>query len=136
MITKKRAVARAIADVSSGLVLATVDVMVPPERVFRAVTSDEVTRWWGAPDLYQTTSWTGDLRVGGAWRAEGKGADGSPFHVEGTFLEIDAPRKVVMTWKPVWEQGHETTLAYLLEPIEGGTRVTVRHEGFGARVES
>lgn len=132
----KRAVARAIADVNAGIVLATVDVMVPPERVFRALSSDEITKWWGAPDMYQTTSFSGDVRPGGAWRCEGKGADGSGFSVEGRYLEVDPPRKLVQTWKPSWDDGPETTFTYHLEAIEGGTRLTLHHTGFGANAAS
>jgi uncharacterized protein YndB with AHSA1/START domain len=100
------------------------------------VASEEVARWWGSDDLYWTTSWTGDLRVGGRWRSEGKGKDGQPFHVEGEFLEIDPPHRLVHTWQPVWEPGETTTVSYRLEAITTGTRVTIRHEGFGARADS
>jgi uncharacterized protein YndB with AHSA1/START domain len=125
--------ARAIADLDAGVVLATVDIAAPPERVFRALTTDEVTKWWGSDEMYRTTSFTSDLRVGGKWRSDGKGADGSPFFVEGEYLEIDPPRKLVQTWRPQWEPDlPPTTITYRLEPIDGGTRVTVRHEGFGA----
>ncbi len=124
--------ARAVADLEKGTILATVEIKAPIERVFRAVTSDEITRWWGSPELYQSTSYKADLRVGGRWRTEGRGADGSAFHVEGEFLEIDPPRKVVHTWNPVWDPNtHGTRVTWLLEPIEGGTRLLVRHEGFG-----
>jgi uncharacterized protein YndB with AHSA1/START domain len=47
--------------------------------------------------------------------------------------EIDAPRRLVQTWKPTWGDGTVTTLTYLLEPIDGGTRLTVRHTGFDGR---
>src|SRR6185437_2284594 len=77
-----------------------------------------------------------ELRKGVAWRASGRGADGSPFVVEGAFVEIDPPRKLVMTWKPGWDGGHTTTLTYRLEPTDRGTRVTVRHEGFAGRPEA
>jgi hypothetical protein len=41
----------------------------PPERVFRALTTDEVERWWGHPDYYRSTDWKVDLRVQGQWSA-------------------------------------------------------------------
>lgn len=128
--------ARAIADLSSGTILATVDIAVPAERVFQALTTELVTQWWGSPETYQTTAWQADLRVGGRWRATGRGADGAPFAVEGEYLEIDRPRRLVQTWKPDWDGGNVTTLTYNLEPIEGGTRLTLRHEGFAGRPES
>ena len=133
----RRARARAIADVTSGTILASVEIAATPERVFRAITApDEIVRWWGQDDVYRTTKWDSDFRVNGRWRAEGVGADGVPFSVEGEFLEIDPPRKLVQTWKPQWDGGHATKVSYVLEPIDSGTRVVVRHEGFGARADS
>jgi uncharacterized protein YndB with AHSA1/START domain len=122
--------ARAIADLSEGAILATVDVGAPLERVFQALASSEVTAWWGSDDLYRTTEWTGEARVGGPWQARGVGADGHTFGVGGEFLEVDAPHTLTYTWKPDWDGGKVTTVRYRLDPIEGGTRVTIRHVGF------
>jgi uncharacterized protein YndB with AHSA1/START domain len=127
---------RAVADISEGLILATVEIAAPPERVFRALASEELVKWWGSADTYRTTKWTGELRVGGAWRTEGIGADGKPFSVGGEFVEIDAPRKLVQTWRPDWDGGNVTTLTYRLEPIPSGTRLTLRHVGFTGRPDS
>jgi uncharacterized protein YndB with AHSA1/START domain len=125
-----KAKATAVADVNEGVVLARVEIAVPPERVFQALTTEELTKWWGADDQYRTTGFAIDLRPGGRWRTDGRGADGSDFHVEGEVLEVDRPKRLVQTWKPSWEPGPPSTIAYTLEPIEGGTRVTVRHSGF------
>lgn len=129
--------ARAIADAGSGIILATVEIVAPPERVFRALTTpDEIVRWWGSDEAYRMTGWTADLRVGGRWRAEGRGADGQPFAVEGEFLEVDPPHKLVQTWKPGWLEGQIKTLAYRLEATAEGTRLIVRHEGFARHPEA
>jgi len=48
-------VARAITD--GEIVLATVDVGAPPDRVFRALMTDECERWWGMPGVYTTEAW-------------------------------------------------------------------------------
>ena len=126
--------ARAVADVKSGSIVATVEIAATPDRVFRALMSPEVARWWGAEGFYRVTDWTADLRAGGAWAASGKGADGKEFQVKGRILEFDPPRKVVKTWNYDWEgAGDETTLIYQLEPIKGGTRLQVLHSGFGDR---
>ncbi|HSN25429.1 MAG TPA: SRPBCC domain-containing protein, partial [Kofleriaceae bacterium] len=45
-------------------------------------------------------------------------------------LEVAAPHRLVQTWKPSWDPGSATKIIYTLEPIDGGTRVTVRHSGF------
>jgi len=132
MSTLEHSAARAIADVSQGMLLATIDILATPERVFRAVTSEELTRWWGSEDTYRTTKWSGDVRVGGTWRTEGVGRDGKPFSVHGQFLAVEPPRKLVQTWRYDWDQTDSvTTITWRFEPIEGGTRVIVRHEGFG-----
>jgi len=130
--------ARALADLDAGVVLATVEIAVPAERVFRALTNPrELMQWWGSPETYRAHAWEADFRVGGKWRVDGKGADGHPYSVSGHFLEIDAPRRVVQTWQHDWDANHpETKLTYTLDEIPGGTRVTVRHEGFVARSEA
>ena len=124
--------ARAVADVTAGMLLASIEIKASPERVFRALASEEIAAWWGSSDKYRVTEWSGELKVGGRWRSVGVGVDGKPFEVSGEFLVIDPPRKLVQTWAPKWVDGPATTLTYLLDAIEGGTRITIRHEGFGA----
>lgn len=133
---KTKSNARAIADLSAGTILAEVSIAAPPERVFSALASAEVTKWWGSDDSYRTTGWEGDVRVGGHYRATGVGNDGKAFGVRGEYLEVDPPRRLVQTWEPDWDEGSRTTVTYLLEAIQGGTRVTLRHTGFGERRES
>ncbi|HEY3667400.1 MAG TPA: SRPBCC domain-containing protein [Polyangiaceae bacterium] len=127
--------AKAVADVTRGMLLAAIEIAAPPERVFQAVTSDELVRWWGSADTYRTTRWTGDVRVGGAWRADYAPNGGRPFSTQGEFQELDAPRLFVQTWRYVdadWDpSGRVTTITWRFEPTETGTRVLVRHEGFG-----
>lgn len=121
---------RSVADLAEGAIVATVEIEAPPERVYRALASEEIVEWWGADGLYHTTEWTGDVKPGGRWRSDGVGADGKPFSVGGEYLETDPPRKLVHTWNPDWDPGQPTVVTYRLEAIEGGTRVTVRHSGF------
>jgi uncharacterized protein YndB with AHSA1/START domain len=124
--------ARAVVDVGAGTVVTSVEIAVPPERVFGALTDPhQVVSWWGSAETYRTEAWSADLRVGGRWQARGRSADGKPYSVGGEFLEVDPPRKLVQTWNYDWDGGHSTVLAYELEAIAGGTRMTVRHSGFG-----
>jgi uncharacterized protein YndB with AHSA1/START domain len=122
--------ARALADLDEGLILATITIAAPPERVFRAISSDEVAKWWGSDQAYRVTRWTSDFRVAGLWRSEGKGADGTAFSVQGEFLEIDPPHKLVQTWSYDWGDKHVTKLTYRLLATPEGTKLTIRHEGF------
>jgi len=123
--------ARAIADVAKRSVLARVEIAAPPERVWKAITED-VAKWWGSDELYRTTNHTVELRRGGAFRSDGIGRDGHAFHVSGEILELDPPRKYVTTWQPSWSTEPASQVAYLLEPIATGTRVTVEHSGFAS----
>lgn len=124
--------ARAAADLAEGEILASVEIPAPPERVFRALASTEIVEWWVRPRVFDTREWTADLRVGGSWRASGLG-NGRPYVLEGEFLEIDPPRRLVHTWHVAAAPGVVTTVTYRLEPIESGTRVTLRHSGITSR---
>jgi uncharacterized protein YndB with AHSA1/START domain len=90
-----------------------------PDQVFPYLVEPELlTRWIGEE------SWN-DPRPGGVFRLKF-----SENTVSGEFIELDPPRRVVYTW------GHEegdsmpagsTTVAFDLEPENGGTRVRLRH---------
>ncbi len=122
--------ARAVADVTEGLIVASVEIAASPERVFQALTSKEVCEWWVRPGVFDTREWAGDVRVGGRWTASGIG-NGRPYEIGGEFLEVDPPRRLVHTWEGAGIPGGPTTVTYILEPLEGGTRLTLRHSGFG-----
>lgn len=121
--------ARAVADTAEGVLLASVEVAAPPERVFRAITSAEICDWWVRPGVFNTSRWNGDARPGGRWRASGE-ARGRPYTLEGEFLEVDSPHRVVHTWHPAGVPAGATTLTYAIEMVEGGTRLTLRQAGF------
>jgi len=135
MSTMTSSSARAVWDFTDSLVLATVEIEATPERVFQAISTEEVCQWWVRAGVFDTREWSADVRVGGRWRATGV-ARGNPYTLEGEFLEVDPPNKLVQTWRTVGAPGPagaETTVAYHLEPTEHGTRVTLRHWGFGTR---
>jgi len=129
-ITNTRA--RAIADPADGQLLATVEIAAVPERVFRALVSKEITDWWVRPGVFDTREWTGDVRVGGRWRASGM-TRGQPYVQEGEFLEIESPRRLVHTWDGAGRPGTPSTVTYVLEESGGATRLTLRHAGFASR---
>ena len=124
--------ARAVADLAEGHILASVEIAAPPERVFQALVSREVLDWWVRPGIFDTREWKGDVRAGGRWTASGIGS-GRPYTLEGEFLELDPPRKLVHTWHAVGAPGAPTTVTYLLERLDGGTRITLHHSGFTSR---
>ena len=88
---------------------------------------DVITDWWVRPGVFDTREWAGEVRVGGRWRATGM-ARGEPYVLEGEFLEVDPPRRLVHTWHTPGKPG-TTTVTYDLEPAPAGTRITLRHSG-------
>jgi uncharacterized protein YndB with AHSA1/START domain len=69
-----------------------------------------------------------DPRVGGEFRVVMSSERGS-FEHRGRFLEIDRPRRLRFTWASEATHGLDTTVSITFEPIEGGTRVALVHEG-------
>ncbi|HEY3812666.1 MAG TPA: SRPBCC domain-containing protein [Caulobacteraceae bacterium] len=69
----------------------------PRELVWEAVTRPEhFANWWG-PRKYRAVNLQMDVREGGKWSVEQHGGEGEvhPFH--GEYLEIAAPRRLVLT---------------------------------------
>ncbi len=107
-----------------------------PEAIWDAITKPEWTQkyGYGSPVEY-------DLRPGGAYRGlatEMMKAHGGPeVVVDGEVVEADPPRKLVQTWRALWDpemvaEGPKR-LTWELEEGEGGvTKVTVTHELDGA----
>jgi uncharacterized protein YndB with AHSA1/START domain len=131
-------------------ILAEIFIAAPPERVFQALTDpSQLSRWWGQSDLYRITEATADFRPGGKWFSAGVGVDGKTFSVEGEYLEIDPPRRLVQTWIASYQGSLKTTVYWELEPqtVHGlhasgpkragtGTLVKLRHQGFASDPQS
>lgn len=98
-------------------------------RVFQALASDEILTWWVRPGVFDTRQWQGDVRQAGKWEASGVGKMG-PYALEGEFIEIDAPRRLVHTWKPKGAPVEPMIVTYDLEKSAGGTRLTLSQTGF------
>ena len=125
---------RAVANVDAGVVKAEIEIEATPDRVFRALTDPtELAAWWGSDDMYRTQDWRVDLRPGGKWSARARGADGTSMTIDGEYIEVDPPWRLVYTWRPSWDDFVLTTVRYDLEPTRTGTRLLVTHTGFGDR---
>jgi len=125
-------------------ILAEIFIAAPPVRVFEAITDPKQrAQWWGQKGTFRVTESISDLRVGGKYSNEGVGPNGTPFHLEGKYLEIDPPRLLVHTRIADFVGNIETVVRWELEPREvhglhgssthrvgTGTLVRVRHSGF------
>jgi uncharacterized protein YndB with AHSA1/START domain len=114
------------------MIQAEVQIAAPPEQVFQALTDPrQLLQWWGQKSIYHATDWRTDVRPGGQWRCEGvSGANATPYHVSGEYVEVDPPRLVSYTWVASWSGPHKTLVRWELERASGGTLVRLRHSGF------
>jgi len=98
--------------------------------VFQALTDPRQTaQWWGQKGKYHHTSWNADVRPGGA--SEGvSDVDGSPYHVQGEYVEVAPPKVVSYTWRASWADSLQTLVRWELEGSGSGTVVRLRHSGF------
>ena len=104
----------------------------PRERIFTLLTEPaEVAKWWG-PQGFTTPEVALDLTVGGAYRFTMQPPDGDAFHLAGEFLEIDAPRRLVYTFR--WEEpdpdDRETVVVLTLGAVGDATQVTLTQGEF------
>jgi uncharacterized protein YndB with AHSA1/START domain len=126
---------KAVVDDETGIILASNVIYGEPEAIFHALTkSEEIERWWGAPDYYRMTQWKSNFRIGGDYSVILLAADGTEKPASGTFIEIDFPVKISYTRRFHWDfpiLGQKpTTITYMIRRLDGCSRLTVRHEGF------
>jgi uncharacterized protein YndB with AHSA1/START domain len=100
-----------------------------PSIVFDAITTPEgIACWWG-PDAGPVLLAETDLRPGGRYRVRFRMLDGSEHESAGEYLDIEKPRRLVMSWR--WVEGGddpgESRLEFHLRPVAGGTELTLIH---------
>ncbi|MDX1393122.1 MAG: SRPBCC domain-containing protein [Gemmatimonadota bacterium] len=102
------------------------------DRVFRAWTEPEHMRRWACPEGAEVTGVTVDLSVGGAFRVEMSGQDGSRYTALGSYREIEAPGRLVYTWD--WDEPEhavgETIVTVTFNDLGESTEVIVEHDLF------
>ena len=129
-------------------ILAEVFIAAPPVRVFEAIADPkQLVQWWGQKGVFRVTETKYDLRVGGKWSYDGIGPNGTNFHMEGEYVEIDPPRLLVQTRTADFVGDFQTVVRWELAPQTvnslhpsgpkksgTGTLVRVRQEGFAGNV--
>jgi len=107
-----------------------------PQAIWDAITNPDWTAKYGYGGRGEF-----DLRPGGAYRAKAPDAMramGAPeVMVDGEIMEADPPRKLVQTWRPLWDpglvaEGHKRLTWEITDAGEGVTALTVIHELEGA----
>lgn len=102
-----------------------------PEVVFAAWSDAEAMAAWMCPGADMAASSVDlDFRVGGGFRIVMHGAEQDYPH-RGEFLEIDPPKRLVLTWVSEWmpQDERETRVAVSFEPVgPDQTRLVLVHE--------
>ena len=107
-----------------------------PQAIWDAITDPEWTDRYGYQGRVDI-----DLRPGGRYKAGASGdmkAYGSPeVIIDGEVIEADPPRKLVLTWHPIWSEQaaaeRPTRLTYESQVGEiGVTKLTLTHDVEGA----
>lgn len=106
---------------------ATIERIIPAsrERVWNALTTDELANWFWPPRFATTVEL--DLRIGGAYRIDGPGGG---MAVSGVFVAVDEPERLVQTWRWDGEDAETLVTFTLAETADGSTALTILHENF------
>jgi uncharacterized protein YndB with AHSA1/START domain len=105
----------------------------PRALVFRAWTEPERAAMWWGPQGFETISCCMDVREGGNWRLSMRSPEGSVHTKRGTYREVVAPERLVLTY--AWEDaeghiGQETLVTVTFDDLGHKTRLTLHHTGF------
>ncbi len=95
-----------------------------PEKLWQALTDPEFTRkYW--VETWQECGW----QKGASWKIV---APGGQVPDSGEVVEIDPPKRLVLSWKhhltPAAAHEAPTRLTYTLEPLGESVKLTVIHE--------
>lgn len=96
------------------------------ERLFAAWTEPEQLRAWWGPRPVTCSGAEVDLRVGGRYRIANALPDGTTLVIEGEFLVVDEPHRLVYTWRAGADQTSRVTVHF--ERRGDATEVIVVHE--------
>ncbi|HVE15260.1 MAG TPA: SRPBCC domain-containing protein [Chthoniobacterales bacterium] len=117
----------------------------PRDLVWKAWTQpSRVKEWLNMSEDMTIESVTMDLRVGGKFRIQTRDTEGEYFTAAGTYIEVNAPERLVYTWD--WEkdgageefgelEGKETQLTVEFREQRDRTELVLTHEKF-ASIES
>jgi uncharacterized protein YndB with AHSA1/START domain len=117
-----------VVDTGEFTVRRTITIAAPIEKVWAAITeADHIARWFGQTAVLDEVA----VGAGGVFSFEGFGA--FPVLIE----ELDPPRMIAYRWsnEPAFpdapiDPNHSTVFRFTLDPLDGGTRLTVVESGF------
>jgi uncharacterized protein YndB with AHSA1/START domain len=95
-----------------------------PEKIWEAITTPEFTRqYWGGLDNVS------DWKKGSKWEHIARD-EADPVYITGRVLEIDRPKRLVLTWADPDDLADESRVTFEIEQLEDMVRLTVVHGDF------
>lgn len=99
-----------------------------PQKIFDLWTRPELMARWMSPYPGAVhCEAVADVRVGGAFRLSIRSAD-SQCDIEGIYVEVERPKRLVFTWCGPPTQGANTLVTLELKALKTGTELTLTHE--------
>ena len=98
------------------------------ETVFRAWTTTEAVKRWFCPVGYTIPEAKIDAREGGAFDLRMQSPEGESHWIRGRFVEVDAPKRLVIDMKVTDAKGHELFGAFTtanFTDVSHGTRLDI-----------
>lgn len=107
----------------------------PRGLVFRAWTEPErVGQWWGPRGFKSTVLGKMDVRPGGSYRIHMRSSEGTEHWLNGRYLEVAEPERIVCTFEWSDADGNgtrpETVLTVTFEDLGAKTKLTLRQAIF------
>ncbi len=103
-------------------------IVTTPEKLWNALLDPELTKLYWANHRNRS-----DWKKGSSWRHEIHDK-AEKVHIEGTVLETDPPRRLVISWGRPGETDANriSRVTFEIEPGPGSMRLTVTHDGLDA----
>jgi uncharacterized protein YndB with AHSA1/START domain len=105
------------------------------KRVFDAWTQPQMIRRWAAPWAMVVQEAESDVRVGGSYNrtmfgSPAPGVEERTAVIHGQYLRVEPYDLLSFTWEANFAPGQHCVITISLKEVEGGTEMTLVHEGF------
>ncbi len=111
------------------------------QRVFDAWTQPQMIRRWAAPWAMEVQKAESDVRAGGSYTrtmfgSPGPGMEARSATIKGQYLRVEPYDLLSFTWQADFAPGQDCVVTISLKEVEGGTEMTLVHEGFTDKATS
>ena len=105
------------------------------QRVFDAWTQPQMIRRWYAPGAMVVQEAESDARVDGSYSrtmfgSPSPGVEERTAVIQGRYLRVEPYDLLSFTWEANFAPGEHCVVTISLKEVEGGTELTLVHEGF------